>query len=227
MTSFPSEQTIFHGYAPRNPDADGFEPPFSVTISRQTGSRGRAVARRVAEMLGWSLLSHETLDYMTQHGSDYDGLEPPIGALAEKWISARLEELKQSGAIPESSDLLPLARRVLQLASRDPCVILGRGAGFILPTKTKLDVRLVAPERDRIAYISQIDRLSLSEAEQYVHDRERSRRQFLTSLGQNPDDVLQYDMVLNVAQLGIETCCATITAAVREKDASRQASSMP
>lgn len=210
----------FHGYAP--PDrrsGDSFTPPLTVAISRETGSRGQAVATRAAEMLGWPFIHQETLEHVTQVPSLQDPMMRPEDTPASRWVEQRMVQLTEEGPLSVSSDLLPLARTILQIASQDNCVILGRGAGLVLRSDAKLYVRIVAPEQDRIAYVAQVERLSQLDAESYVRRRDEARRQFITSkFGRAPDDVTQFDLVLNSAKLGVDACASIIFTAAREKE---------
>ena len=52
-------------------------------------------------------------------------------------------------------------------------VLIGRGAGFILPRETTLHVRMVAPLQERIAYMSQWLRLPVQEAAEKVRTARR------------------------------------------------------
>ena len=83
--------------------------------------------------------------------------------------------------------------------------MIGRGAGFILPRQTTLNVRLVAPLAERVAYMSQWLRLTEEEAAEKVRQRDAGRAQFLgTHFSSEPDDVHHYDLVLNSGLLGEE-----------------------
>jgi hypothetical protein len=190
-----------------------------VAISRETGSRGRAIATRTAEMLGWPFIHQETLEHVTQVPSLKDPMVAEADSPANRWVERRLKQLVDEGPLSPDSELLPLARTILQIASQDNCVILGRGAGLVLRSDAKLYVRIVAPEKDRIAYVAQVERLSQLEAESYVRRREEARRDFITSkFGRSPDDVTQFDLVLNSAKLGVDACASIIFTAAREKE---------
>lgn len=212
----------FHGYAPAGAsDASAFEPPLTIAISRQTGARGRAVARRTADLLGWHLLHQETLEHL----SDSPGLaadpHPPDHPL-HRWVDQQIAELVETGVLQHSSELMPLARGILEIAAQGNCVILGRGAGCLLPAGAKLHVRLIAPEADRIAFIAQVERLSYRDAERFVRQRDQGRREFISrQFGRSPDDFEQYDLVLNVARLGVEATSAIIVHAAQQKMARR------
>lgn len=218
MELIESEAPAYHGYAPpREPRA--FRPPLSIAISRETGSRGGSIARRTAELLGWQCIDQETLEYMTHDAGICPPMDEPIGAAAEQWIEDRLADLKEAGTLPSASELGPLVRVLLELAARGRYVILGRGAGCVLPAESKLHVRLVAPEKDRIAYLAQLERLSLPEAQRVVRERDESRREFITSrFGRAPDHPAQYDLILNTAQFGIELSAEILVAAAKARE---------
>jgi cytidylate kinase len=79
---------------------------------------------------------------------------------------------------------------------------------------------LISPEKDRIAYICQVERLSYAEAEQMVRQRDRARRRYMIrEFGRSPRQLVHFDLVLNAAELGVEGCAGVISAAAREKDA--------
>jgi cytidylate kinase len=109
---------------------------------------------------------------------------------------------------------------VLGLACRGQVVLVGRGAHCILPRPSTLAVRVVAPERDRVAYMAQWLRLTEPEARERVEAQDRRRADFLLAhFGRRPDDLYQYDLVLNSSTLGEEVCAELIAHAVRARAA--------
>ena len=64
--------------------------------------------------------------------------------------------------------MIDVARLVLSLAAEGGVVLIGRGAGFLLPPESTLHVRVVAPLSDRIAYMSQWLRLTREQAAEQV-----------------------------------------------------------
>jgi cytidylate kinase len=133
-------------------------------------------------------------------------------------VDRHLSELSVHGPLAGAAGITALARIILEVAAQGHCVVLGRGAGCLLPPQAKLYVRLIAPEKDRIAYISQVERLSWTDAEKFVRERDKARHQFITKrFGRAPTDVLQYDLVLNTALLGVEASSEIIAAAANAK----------
>lgn len=211
----------FHGYAPKEGGAPvGFRPPLTIAISRETGARGKAIAERTARLLDWNLISQETLEYMSGNDSLTAGVEHALSPEAAQWVEMRMTAMRDAGMFEDNEEIVPLARLIHEVAAQGQCVILGRGAGALLPADAKMYVRLIAPEKDRVAYISQRERLSWSEAEQYVRDRDEARLRFVTTkFRRSLSDLLQFDLVINVSQFGVEASATLIVAAAREKEA--------
>src|SRR5262249_8013730 len=108
------------------------------------------------------------------------------------------------------------------LGAQGRVVLIGRGAGFLLPRETTLHARLVAPFEDRVAYMSQCLRLTLDEAHERVRLRDARRSEYLSAyLHRTQADVYGYDLILNTSSLGEALCAELITQAARTKSIQR------
>jgi cytidylate kinase len=186
----------------------------SIAVSREAGARGGTIARRVAQKLGWQVYDQDLLEYMAQdpvvRQGVLDGL-PPAGT---EWVQKWLNALRREADLASDPAIENLARVVLALAVQGEVVLIGRGSGCILPRPSTLNVRVVAPLENRIAYMGQWLRLSLVEAEEKVRSRDERRAEFLrTHFNRLPGELYQYDMVLNSAMLGEEGCADLIAQA--------------
>jgi cytidylate kinase len=111
-----------------------------------------------------------------------------------------------------------MVRLVLTVAARGDAVIVGRGAGFLLPAESTVHVRLIAPFERRVAYFAQALRLSREEAAAEVKTRDERRAEYLKrAFNRNPADPTGYDAVVNVDRLGLEGAAQFIAWAVRTK----------
>jgi cytidylate kinase len=138
---------------------------------------------------------------------------------AARWVEEQLAALGNSGT-EMNPNIVPVARVALSLGSQGHVILIGRGAGFLLPQPSTLHVRLVAPLEDRIAYMSQWLRLTLEEARQRVRVRDARRAEFHTNyLQRQPGDIHGYDLVLNTSSLGEELCADLIIQAARAREA--------
>jgi hypothetical protein len=205
-----------HGYRGEIPAAnDGHFPTgLTIALSRESGARGGSIARRVGRKLGWQAVDQELLEFLTQDEQAFQELPD----LAREWAEERLDQLLRARVVGNEPGMVAMARAVLLLGSVGEVVIIGRGAGYILPPAATLHVRVIAPESDRIAYMSQWLRLTVDEAAEEVRRRDGRRAEFLAAqIGCAADDPNPYDFVLNSSRMGEEGSAELIAQAARGK----------
>jgi len=223
-----NDDVSFHdlsGDGPRHGYRGGDERPaerypvgLTLAISREAGSRGASIAKRVGAKLGWQVFSQELLGYMAQEGTFRQQVLDQLPAGAADWVEAQLQRLLKEQVLSSHPSILELARMVLSLGVQGESVLLGRGAGSILPAASTLHVRLIAPVEDRVAYMAQWLRLTREEAAEQVQRRDERRAEFVsTHFHRKPADFYQYDIVLNSSLLGEERCAEIIVEAARQK----------
>src|SRR5207248_3561839 len=107
------------------------------------------------------------------------------------------------GGLPAA--IVNVARTTLVLGAQGHVVLIGRGAGYLLPRESTLHARLVAPLEDRVAYMAQWLRLTVEEARQRVRVRDQRRAEFLTHfLHRQAREVYGYHLRVNTSPLGRE-----------------------
>jgi cytidylate kinase len=220
-----SRESPRHGFqgdrAPAPPPAE-FPAGLTVAVSREAGSRGGSIGRRVARRLGWQVYDQELLEYISQEGTLHQELLDGLPPAAAAWLGQRLEQLLREQSVSQHPSIVRLARAILALAAQGSVVLIGRGAGLLLPIETTLHVRVIAPLADRIAYMSQWLRLTVEEATERVRLRDARRAEFLTThFHRPPGDMHQYDVLLNSSLLGEEVCAELVVHAARAKAAAR------
>ncbi|HVJ79876.1 MAG TPA: cytidylate kinase family protein, partial [Planctomycetia bacterium] len=133
------------------------------------------------------------------------------------WCEQRFARLSRK-PIARHPEMAALVRTILEIGAGGRAVLLGKGAAAVLPRRTTLHVRLLAPEKDRIAYVAQWERMSPAEAEEHVRQREKDRRKYLIGkFGVDPDVASQYDLSLNTSTLGVELCAELIAVCARAR----------
>src|SRR5262249_17303114 len=145
------------GEAPRHgfrgqPDEEPARIPASLTIalSREAGARGGTIARRAGVKLGWQVYSQDLLEYIAQEGNFRQEVLDLLPAAANLWVEEQLNLLLKQQNLSRHPSICELARMVLSIGAQGEAILLGRGAGCILPARTTLNVRLVAPLSDRV-----------------------------------------------------------------------------
>jgi cytidylate kinase len=215
---FPAPPT--HGYRGEAPTPAPLTSPrgLSVAISREAGARGGTIARKVGELLGWQVFDSETLEYLVQDDTARAQFLAEVPDPAKTWAAAHLVRLQRQNQLTADADTTVMIELLLAAAARGDAVIVGRGAGFLLPPETTVHVRIVAPLAARVAYFAQSLRLSREEAAEEVRSRDHRRATFLTStLSRDPADPTGYDAVVNSSRLGIEGAAQFVGWAVRTK----------
>ncbi len=192
----------------------------TIAISREAGARGASIAKRAGVKLGWQVYSQDLLEYIAQEGTFRQDVLDHLTPAAAQWVEEHLQRLVKEQNLSRNPTILDLCRMVLSLGAQGEVVLLGRGAGCILPAHSTLNVRLVAPLPDRVAYMSQWLRLTEEEAADQVRKRDSRRAEFIsTHFHRKPSDVHQFDMVLNSSLLGEERCTDIIVQAAKAKAA--------
>ncbi len=200
------------------PSPPGLPAGLCIALSREAGARGGAIGRRVGQKLGWQVFDQELLEYMAQDAVVRQGVLDALSPAVMEWVEGRLQLLLREQNLSQHPGIQNLARLVLALGAQGEAVMVGRGAGFILPRETTLHVRLVAPLPERIAYMSQWLRLPVEEAADMVRLRDERRGEFLrTHFHRNGGDVHPYDMLLNTSLLGEDMCAELIALAARSR----------
>ncbi len=186
-----------------------------VAISRQTGAGGSEVARLVGQQLGWPVWDKNLLERVAErYRLDRTMLEL-VDETESSWVYDVLGTWMDCRIISHEKYVSYLMRVILAVSRHQPCVLVGRGAQFLLPRDRGLAVRLVAPLEVRVQRVMQQRELSASEARRYVEETDRGRAEFVKRFFHHDiDDPTLYDLVINTARQGIEGAVRQILLAV-------------
>jgi len=189
--------------------------PF-VTISREAGVGGSEIARELGKKLQWEVIDRQIVDFLSEK---YDISKMIVEKLDEK-NSAVAGEFFSSWILDrnfsQSTYLHQLNRLVLLAANHGHVIIVGRGAGFILPRNKGLSVRLIASEQQRVKLFAQGKAVSENEALKQIQKIEHQRNAFIKkNFSVNPEDSHQYDLTINVTGRTQEEVVDLIAAAVK------------
>ena len=203
-----------------------------ITITRQYGSGGSAVAKRAADALGWTLIDNEFVEEVARRA----GLPAEEVAQREERAPGLLERLTRTLAVssPElfitaasvpqveadEATIAKVTERVIQeAAAHGRAVLVGRGAQALLAQRPDaLHVYVIAPREFRVKLA--IERLGVdpAKAEKVLDDTDRQRDQYVkANYGRHRQDPVNYDMVLNTGRLGLEGAADLVVSEVRRR----------
>ena len=181
-----------------------------ITISREFGSGGRFIGEEVAKKLGIAYYDKNIISQIAEKS----GLSPEyIQENAELSPKKGLFAYAFSGRdITGKSveDMVYEAQRniILELAEKEPCVIIGRNADYILKDRDDvLNVFIHGDMPEKIKRITCLHNVEEKEAVKMMADTDKRRRtnyNFYTD--QNWGKASNYTLCLNSSQLGYDRC---------------------
>lgn len=183
-----------------------------ITIGREFGSSGRTIAKMTGERLGISVYDSELLAKIAQESG-----------LAEDYVADRGEHASISGLIAKglsgfggyqqitAEDFLWSIQRkvILELAEKEPCVLVGRCADYILRDKADcLRAFIYADMKFRADRIVSVYRdVSQDPPEKRLRDKDKRRSAFYSyHTDMTWGDPHNYHICLDSGTLGFERC---------------------
>ncbi len=191
---------------------------WSIAISREAGSQGGSIGKRLGKRFNWRVYDRELLEYLCGNAAARDEVLADVPVEATQWIEHRLQQLRKDNLITADADQGEMPRLVLSLAARGGVIFVGAGSGYYLPRETSLHVRICAPEHERIAYMGQLLRQPPEEATQSLNQRDQVRLQYLNQqFGKRANDPSEFDLTINSNQFGEEGTTQLIIVAYHAK----------
>ena len=181
-----------------------------ITISREFGSGGRFIGEEVARKLGIAYYDKNIISQIAEKSGlspeyiqENAELSPKKGlfayALAGRDITGKSVE-----------DMVYEAQRkvILDLAKKEPCVIIGRNADYILKDRDDvLNVFIHGDMPEKIQRITDLYNVEKQKAVKMMEDTDKRRKtnyNFYTD--QNWGKASNYTLCLNSSQLGYDRC---------------------
>jgi cytidylate kinase len=186
-----------------------------LAVSREPGSGGSVIARRVAQTFGCQMFHREVIHAMARRAEVSDKILETLDekglSVLEDWISS----LVYDRHIWPDEYLQHLMKIVGVIGRHGGAVIVGRGANFILPPEACLRLRVVAPQKRRIENVAREFGVTIEEARRRVIRTDSDRRAFVRKYF-NADiaDPIYYDLVINTDRVSVAEAVAMVSAAM-------------
>jgi len=196
----------------RQAAADSRREPV-ITVSRLPGCYGRTLSRELARRLKFDTFDKELLQKVAESSHLSETILKTVDeknlSAVEEWVKSLFLERYLCGEYFHH-----LSKVLMAIAEHGRAVILGRGAGLILPPQSCLRVLLTAPLEERVRVVAARERMPRDEAKRRVVQDESDRRAFIRRhFHTDMLDASHYDVVVNTASLGQEAALAAIKAA--------------
>ncbi|HHX41855.1 MAG TPA: cytidylate kinase-like family protein [Armatimonadetes bacterium] len=186
-----------------------------VTLSRELGSGGSDTARHLHEATGWEIWDRRIVEEIARSAQVRMRMVESVDERAYSEIVAMVDELLGE-RMEQAGYRRHLAEVVLTIARLGDAIIIGRGTNWLLPDA--LNVRIIAPMKQRVERVALREGISESEAERLCRRSDRERAEFVRALFDKAiDDLTGYDLVINTQHLDPAAAAAVILTAVPER----------
>ena len=195
-----------------------------ITISREYGSGGRLIGKMVAEQLGYAFYDREIIDMAAEEsGLSADFIKKTEQNLSSGWIynlllgtsyagtSAGVNQPIAQANLPLADQIFNAERKIILGLTKEPCVIVGRCADYILSTSDQIDnnellnVFIYADIEAKLKRIEEIYKETESCAKKTIIQIDKRRANHYNTFTENIwGDRKNYDMMINSTSAGIE-----------------------
>jgi cytidylate kinase len=205
--------------------ADGTSP--IVTISRQRGAEGQAIAFRTAEILSemsrglqpWVVIDKDIAERVIE---DHH-LPKRISSFFTEEQTLSIEEHVEGIlgiTVPAATRIKDLTRTIVNLARLGHVIFVGRAAHVITAKFPRaLHVRIIGSIERRVERLAEKKACSRDEAAAEIKMADHQRRHFVSAhFHTDIDDPTHYDMVFNTDRISVEESARLIAQLVSSPD---------
>ena len=205
-------------------ETGGFDmEKYVVTITRQFGSLGRPIARKMSDILGIEYYDRDIVDQAAKK------LQLPVSV-----VNQEEERAVKQAVNPFSRMMFPLGKgtsntqdkifeaqkNIIQfLAEKDNCIIVGRCSDFILSeVENSIHIYIYASYEARLKHC--ITELGMEEAEarRMIKSVDEARDSYhMQYAGYLPDDKRHKDIMIDSSLFGVEGTAQFLADAVKKK----------
>ena len=116
-----------------------------ITVSRQFGAQGEALARLIGERIGFTVWDDELVHTVAEEAGANETILKSLDEHRRRAIDDAIEGALMGGKYLNSEYLRRLMKLVHTIHSHGKSIIVGRGAHYLLDSATILRVRVVSP----------------------------------------------------------------------------------
>ncbi|MEN6466439.1 MAG: cytidylate kinase-like family protein [Syntrophaceae bacterium] len=181
-----------------------------ITLSRLPGALGGDLARKIAKDLQIDIYDQEIVEEIARNTNVsrkiVESLDEQDRSVLDDWISALGEDHMWAYEY-----LGQLTKVICAIGTHGYSLIIGRGAGYILPREVSLRVLVVAPLEIRINNVMRKYGASEKDARRNVMRAEAERRAFIRKYFQaDLTEPANYDLAINTENTDVEIAARII-----------------
>lgn len=195
-----------------------------ITIGRQFGSGGHQVGRKLAKELGLKIYDKELLKLVAEESGicekvleNYD--EKPTSSLLYSIVMDVYPSMNYVGTTLNHQIYQAQYDAIRRLGERESCVIVGRGADYILrDCKDLTSVFVHAPLDFRVKRVAEFEHITEAKARDMVIKADKKRASFYNFQTEKKwGAVDSYNLAVDTSDLGIDGAVKLIQQYIRIK----------
>ncbi len=196
---------------------------YVVTITRQFGSLGRPIAKKMSEILGIEYYDRDIVDQAAQK------LKLPISVIdqeEEKAVKQAVNPFSRmvfplgKGTSNTQDKIFDTQKNIIEfLSEKDDCIIVGRCSDFILSdVKNILNIYIYASYEARLEHCIKDLGLEEEEARKMIKSVDEARNSYhMQYAGYLPDDKRYKEILIDSSLFGVDGTAEFLAEAVKKK----------
>jgi cytidylate kinase len=219
MEKLVSRQMRVWEQTTRGPERD-VKPAFlpTLAVSREIGSLGTDLARRISAKLDWQLYDRELVELIANNAKVrkqiVESFDEKTQGELHNWVFTLLDR----HALGIDRYFKHLLLTIISIGERGNAIVLGRGCNYILSPERTLRLKIVASFDFRVKNMMKKKDIPEREAESMIKTVDNERlafnRRFFHTDDENP---LNYDIVINLGNLGLAAAEEIVVMALTKK----------
>lgn len=184
-----------------------------ITISREFGSGGREIGKRLADKLGFSYYDREII---TEVAKETDMAEQYIQNISEKGVSPYPFQFAKTFAVysnlqKQQTEILVAEQKIIKhVAEKGNCVIVGRGANSILKEYNPMNIFVYADMESKLercrARASEDEKFTDKEMKNKIIQIDKERKNYNNIISNLEwGDKKNYNLCINTSRIDIKT----------------------
>lgn len=192
---------------------------YIVTITRQFGSLGRPIAKRMSQILGIEYYDRDIVEKTARQLN----LSVPMISNEEESANTLFFNMKYplgQGTTQLQDEIFQVQKNIiLNLVEKESCIIVGRCAdSFLSDKKNCIHIYIYAPYEERLKNCVDSLHMELETAKKMIRDVDKARFSYHKHYAKYaPDDVNHKDILLNSALLKVEGSAELLSNAIQQR----------
>lgn len=192
---------------------------YAITITRQFGSLGRPIARRLAERLGIEYYDRDIVDEVAKKtGFSVTEISDIEESAKNGFINMKFP-LGTSTTAKQNEIFAVQSQIISSLTEKESCIIVGRCSDYVLRGHERLiNIYIYAPYEQRMKNCVDTLHLTPQNAKKMINEVDKARELYhVRYAGYLPQDEAHKDIMINSGFLGVEGTAEVLEYLVRKK----------